>query len=181
MLRVSGETLFRMVSDHDRVPLPSSFQILFLAALGLCCFERTFSNCGDWGLLFAVELRALLVVVFLAAEHGLHCPAVHGIFLDQGSNLCSLHWQEDSSPLDPQGGLACIFLLQCRYDAGTSCDQGDKSPDALWENRAESLIASLGTKAKVTSCLRIPFSSGIETIFKSRIHFVLLTAKGILI
>ena len=128
-----------------------------------------------------MELRALLVVVFLAVEHGLHCPAVHGIFLDQGSNLCSLHWQEDSSPLDPQGGLACIFLLQCRYDAGTSCDQGDKSPDALWENRAESLIASLGTKAKVTSCLRIPFSSGIETIFKSRIHFVLLTAKGILI
>ena len=23
---------------------------------------------------------------------------VHGIFLDQGSNLCLLHWQEDSSP-----------------------------------------------------------------------------------
>ena len=180
MLRVSGETLFLMVSDHDRVPLPSSFQILFLAVLGLCCFERAFSNCGEWGLLFAAQLRALLVVVFLAAEHGLRCPAVHGIFLDQGSNLCSLYWQEDSSPLDSQGGLACVFLLQCRYDAGTSCDQGDKRPDALWENRAQSLIASLGTKAKVTSCLRNPFSSGIETIFKSRIHFVLLTAKGIL-
>ena len=26
----------------------------------------------------------------------LSCPAAHGIFLDQGSNLCPLHWQADS-------------------------------------------------------------------------------------
>ena len=106
MLRVSGEILFLMVSDHDRVPLPSSFQILFLAALGLCCFERAFSNCGDWGLLFAVELRALLVVVFLAAEHGLHCPAVHGIFLDQGSNLCSLGGVQTAKASRKQSSLS---------------------------------------------------------------------------
>ena len=76
-----------------------------------------------------MELRALLVVVSLAVEHGLCCAAAHGLFLDQGSNLCSLHWQEDS-PLDHQGSLAFIFLLQCRYDAGTSCDRGDKTLDA---------------------------------------------------
>ena len=27
---------------------------------------------------------------------GLSCPAACGIFLDQGSNLCFLHWQADS-------------------------------------------------------------------------------------
>ena len=28
--------------------------------------------------------------------HGLSCPVACGIFLDQGSNLCPLHWQADS-------------------------------------------------------------------------------------
>ena len=28
--------------------------------------------------------------------HGLSCSAACGIFLDQGSNLCPLHWQADS-------------------------------------------------------------------------------------
>ena len=27
--------------------------------------------------------------------HRLSCPTAHGIFLDQGSNLCSLYWQAD--------------------------------------------------------------------------------------
>ena len=31
--------------------------------------------------------------------HGLSCSAACGIFLDQGSNLCPLDWQADSSPL----------------------------------------------------------------------------------
>ena len=29
----------------------------------------------------------------VVVAHGLSCPAVCGIFLDQGSNLCPLHWQ----------------------------------------------------------------------------------------
>ena len=40
---------------------------------------------------------------------GCHCPAACGIFPDQGSNLCSLHWQADSQPLDSQGSpRTCI-------------------------------------------------------------------------
>ena len=35
--------------------------------------------------------------------HGLNCPSACGIFLDQGSNPCSLHWQMDSFPLGCQG------------------------------------------------------------------------------
>ena len=31
--------------------------------------------------------------------HGLSCSEAHGIFLDQGSNLCLLLWQVDSLPL----------------------------------------------------------------------------------
>ena len=35
--------------------------------------------------------------------HGLSCSAACGIFPDQGSNPCSLHWQADSQPLRHQG------------------------------------------------------------------------------
>lgn len=38
------------------------------------------------------------------AVQGLRCPETRGIFLDQGSNPRPLHWREDSSPLDHQGG-----------------------------------------------------------------------------
>ena len=36
--------------------------------------------------------------------HGLSCPMACGTFLDQGSNLCPLHWEVDSLPLDHQCG-----------------------------------------------------------------------------
>ena len=32
----------------------------------------------------------------VVVAHGLSCSAACGIFLDQGSNLCPLHWQADS-------------------------------------------------------------------------------------
>ena len=90
--------------------------ILVLAALGLHCCTRAFSSCGELGLLF-IAMRALLIVVAsLVAKHrlqarglqqvqrmgsvvvaqGLSCSTARGIFPDQGSNLCPLHWQADS-------------------------------------------------------------------------------------
>ena len=39
----------------------------------------------------------------VAVTHGLSCPAACGIFLDQGSSLCPLHWQVGSYPLWHQG------------------------------------------------------------------------------
>ena len=42
-------------------------------------------------------MRASVVVV-----HGLSCSAASGIFLNQGLNLCPLHRQADSQPLDHQ-------------------------------------------------------------------------------
>ena len=43
--------------------------------------------------------RAGSVVV----SHGPSCSAACGIFPDQGSNPCPLHWQADSQPLRHQG------------------------------------------------------------------------------
>ena len=42
--------------------------------------------------------------------HGPSCSAACGIFPDQGSNPCPLHWQADSQPLRCQGSLESVFL-----------------------------------------------------------------------
>ena len=39
----------------------------------------------------------------VVVAHGLSCSAACGIFPDQGSNPCPLHWQADSQPLHHQG------------------------------------------------------------------------------
>ena len=39
----------------------------------------------------------------VVVPHGLSCSAACGIFPDQGSNPCPLHWQADSQPLHHQG------------------------------------------------------------------------------
>ena len=95
----------------ERVPVQNSWTFffliylfyfyLFLAALGLCCCRQASSSCGERGLLFIVV--ASLVVEHglqsagsVVVAHGLSCSAACGTFLDQGSNLCLLHWQADS-------------------------------------------------------------------------------------
>ena len=46
--------------------------------------------------------------------HGLSCSAACGIFPDQGSNPCPLHWQADSQPLRHQGSPSNrIFNENC--------------------------------------------------------------------
>ena len=42
--------------------------------------------------------------------HGPSCSAAHGIFPDQGSNPCPVHWQADSQPLRHQGSPICRLL-----------------------------------------------------------------------
>ena len=41
--------------------------------------------------------------------HGPSRSAACGIFPDQGSNPCPLHWQADSQPLHHQGSPPCCF------------------------------------------------------------------------
>ena len=92
----------------------SFFNELLLAALGLHCYLRAFSRCGERGATLPCGLQASLYLVSLVAEHrlesmrssvaaacglvarGLSCPVACGIFPDQGSNPCPLHWQADS-------------------------------------------------------------------------------------
>jgi len=47
--------------------------------------------------------------------HWLSGPVACGIFLDEGPNLCPLHWQANSLPLGHQGSAGVtIFILQKR-------------------------------------------------------------------
>ena len=55
------------------------------------------SHCGGF---FCCRMRALGTQVPGAVAHELSCSTSCGIFLDQGSNPCLLHWQVGSLPLD---------------------------------------------------------------------------------
>ena len=96
---------------------------LFLAVLGLQCCVWAFSRSIEQGY-SPIAVRGLLIaaaspvvehrlqgacsglscrgaqapgcVGSVVVSHGLSCPAVCGIFLDQGSNPCPLHWQAES-------------------------------------------------------------------------------------
>ena len=45
--------------------------------------------------------------------HGPSCSAACGIFPDQGSNPCPLHWQADSQPLHHQGSPRQFLIPHC--------------------------------------------------------------------
>ena len=85
---------------------------LFLAALGLQCCAQAFPGCSEQARLFVAVLGHLTVVSSLVEHrlqalrlhwlqhmgsvvvaHRLSCFETCGIFLDQRSNLCSLHWE----------------------------------------------------------------------------------------
>ena len=110
------------------------FIYLFLAALGIRCCAQALSSCSEQGPLF-IAVRGPTAVASPAAEHGLQahglsscgsqaperrlssvehgprCSAACGIFPDQGTNPCPLHWQVDSQPLRHQGSPDTIFLM----------------------------------------------------------------------
>ena len=71
------------------------------------------SRCAGLSLLRPLLLRSTgsrragSVVV----AHGPSCSAACGIFPDQGSNPCPLHWQADSQPLRHQGSPPCALLI----------------------------------------------------------------------
>ena len=92
--------------QHFWIPWSSAAFILFY--LWLCWVfvtERAFSSCSEQGLLSSCGIHASYYSGFsccrarvlehedsVAMAHGLNCPAGCGIFPDQGSNLCPLHW-----------------------------------------------------------------------------------------
>ena len=85
------------------------FIYLYLAALDPHCCTRAFSNCGKLGLRCSCVARtshcerfshckaeALGCAVSVVVAHGLSYLEAHGIFPDQGSNLCPRHRKADS-------------------------------------------------------------------------------------
>ena len=108
--------------------------VLFLAALGLRCFARTFSSCYKWEQLFigvhklltycsgisCCRAQALGTQTSVVMECGLRCHTACGIFLDQGSNLWPLNWQADSHPLHHQGSPVAIFKAKTEKASGKS-------------------------------------------------------------
>ena len=81
---------------------------LFLVAVS---GGRSSSRCAGLSLSQPLLLRSTgsrhadLVVV----AHGPSCSTACGIFPDQGSNPCPLHWQADSQPLRHQGSPALLL------------------------------------------------------------------------
>ena len=93
-----------------------------MAVLGLRFCARAFSSCGKWRPLFIAVCGPFIIAASLVAEHRLQmhrlivivahgpsCSAACGIFPDQGSNPCPLHWQADSQPLRHQGSPSITF------------------------------------------------------------------------
>ena len=113
------------------------FQIIYLFILGSAGYlllHRLFSSCGERETLSSCSARASHCSGFsccrawalgaqdlVAMAHGLSCSKSCGIFLDQGSNPCLLHWQAESLPPTHQGShlLDCIYfwitrLITCK-------------------------------------------------------------------
>ena len=104
-----------------------------MAALDLCCCTRAFSSCGGRGYssmrCAGLPLWWLLLLQSagsrhkgfssscgsVAVTHGLRCSTACGLFPDQGSNPCPLHWQADSQPLRHQGSPCNYFYFVCFF------------------------------------------------------------------
>ena len=86
----------------------------FSCCRGQALGRATCSGCGTWaqwlrhvGSVAAVPGLWSTVVV----AHGLSCSTAGGIFLDQGSDSCLLHWHADSLPLSYEGSPTNVFLI----------------------------------------------------------------------
>ena len=72
----------------------------------------------------------------VVVAHGPSCSAVCGIFPDQGSNPCPLHWQADCQPLCHQGSpVMVIFMSKSKGLHKTACTEGQVSE---WSREARS-------------------------------------------
>ena len=98
------------------------FIYLFMAVLGLRFCAKAFSSCGEQGPLFIAVRRPLPLqstgsrrAGSVVVAHGLSCSTACGIFPDQGSNPCPLHWQADSQPLRHQGSPKMLVLIRESY------------------------------------------------------------------
>ena len=102
-----------------------SFNVVSLLINLLRCYAQTFSSCGERRATFHCGVWASPSGGFslqntgsrhtgsVVVVQGFSCSMACGIFLDQGSNPCPLHWQMDSNPLYHQGSPILHLLNGC--------------------------------------------------------------------
>ena len=95
-----------------------------LAAVASLVVEPGLRACGFqqlWHVGSVVAAPRLLSIDSIIVAHGLSSCSASGIFLDQGSSPCLLHWQVDSLPPSHRGSLhifvSCLFW--CEYLSST--------------------------------------------------------------
>ena len=82
---------------------------VFVSVRGLSLVAASGGPSSSWCVGLSLSRRLLLSSTgFRSAgsvimAHGPSCSAACGIFSDQGTNQCPLHWQADSQPLCHQG------------------------------------------------------------------------------
>ena len=75
----------------------AAHRLSLLAVFGLLIAAASLVEGGLYSMLASVvTVCGLRSEGSVVVTHGLSCPAACVIFLDQGSNLCPLHWQADS-------------------------------------------------------------------------------------
>ena len=120
--------------------------------------------------------------------HGPRCSAACGIFLDQGSNPCPLHWQADSQPLHHQGSPTAFFksliLTDLRGTRGEGTQawcilrSGDRSsPSAAWKMGSDTCPHWAGSISRGISVL---LSWGGCCVSRSRVLAGPITEGGML-
>ena len=92
---------------------------VFVSVLGLSLVAasggHSSSRCTDLSLSQPLLLRSTgsRRAGSVTVAHGLSRSTACGIFPDQGSNPCPLHWQADSQPLRHQGSPVIFFITVC--------------------------------------------------------------------
>ena len=94
-----------------------------MTVLGLCCYTRAFSSCGERGLLSAAAQALLVVVASLIVEHGLWEQGPRVVARGSGAQAQYLWctglvalWHVGSSPTRDQTCVSCIgmwILIHC--------------------------------------------------------------------
>ena len=114
---------------------------LFFLYFWLCwvfCWAPAFSSCGALASHSdGVSHRppGLWSAGAMAVAEGLSCSTARGIFPNQGSDPCLLHWQVNSLPLSHQGS-PCYYLFDDshsdRSEVVSHCDFHLHLPDDQW-------------------------------------------------
>ena len=79
----------------------------------------------------------------VVAAHRLSCSLACGIFPDQGSNLCTLHWQADAYPLHHQGNPFTTFCPTVRSMLGLPWCSSLRIYFPMQGTRVQSLVREL--------------------------------------